>query len=553
MKKNVVFVFFALFFAAYSFPQQTETHLAVNVPFRGHETGMSRAFPKLEELGVKLYRHMTYGDLLWMQVEPQNDEWTFLYSDSAFFNSLGITSLATLYGYCTSYDTIGLQVPWRACEGSGCGWHFSDSLDSKDYVTTLVNRYKNVTKYWEISNELDGHRHRPVGLPPAEVSEFLRMNYRWIKSIDPEAKILQPSLSGTYGMPMGANSWLRILLANGAYDYFDILGYHDYNSWWTLPAHVDSIRRAFADFGYEPKPMWVTECSVSSDPTTNITPRYSSPEEQAADVWRRAVLLFAEGVEKFFWHPFWSGAYRPWIEFGLLDSEGNKKKSFYSFRLLLNEIDPFVAAEKLSYGEVTNDNLAGGDGIWCVKFTFEDGSEKFVAWSPDEQTYSLQLPGFDAAEVTLVVPRYIAPDSETAVFRRDTVRVTDGAVSLALTGFPVLIKGLEFVEVESGNSLPREFTLSQNYPNPFNPTTTIKYSIPNIGGVETLFTESGGHATSLRVYDILGEEVATLVNEKQTPGDYAVQFDAGDLPSGVYFYTLRVGGFVSAKKMLLLK
>ncbi len=96
-------------------------------------------------------------------------------------------------------------------------------------------------------------------------------------------------------------------------------------------------------------------------------------------------------------------------------------------------------------------------------------------------------------------------------------------------------------------TLPNKFELMQNYPNPFNPTTTIKYSIPVIAGVETL------HATSLQIYNVLGQKVATLVNEKQAPGTYSVQFDASELPSGIYFYTLRAGNFAATKKMILLK
>ena len=90
----------------------------------------------------------------------------------------------------------------------------------------------------------------------------------------------------------------------------------------------------------------------------------------------------------------------------------------------------------------------------------------------------------------------------------------------------------------------------QNYPNPFNPVTTIQYKIP---AVET------GHApslqTSLTVYDILGKEVATLVNGNQRPGKYEVVFDAGrySLSSGVYFYKLEVGKFSVTRKFMLLK
>ncbi len=100
---------------------------------------------------------------------------------------------------------------------------------------------------------------------------------------------------------------------------------------------------------------------------------------------------------------------------------------------------------------------------------------------------------------------------------------------------------------EEETEQPFNFELSQNYPNPFNPTTTIKYTIPKLNGVETRYS------TSLRIYNILGEEVATLVNKPQAPGFYEVKFDASNLPSGVYFYTLRAGNSVLTKKMILMK
>ncbi len=102
----------------------------------------------------------------------------------------------------------------------------------------------------------------------------------------------------------------------------------------------------------------------------------------------------------------------------------------------------------------------------------------------------------------------------------------------------------EIIEVEIG--APTKFELTQNYPNPFNPTTTISYAIPS---VETR------HALSVQliVYDLLGRKVATLVNEKQSPGNYSVEFDASKLSSGIYFYRLSAGGFVSVKKMILMK
>jgi len=89
--------------------------------------------------------------------------------------------------------------------------------------------------------------------------------------------------------------------------------------------------------------------------------------------------------------------------------------------------------------------------------------------------------------------------------------------------------------------IPGSYYLKPNYPNPFNPSTTISYSIPEISFV------------TLKVYDVLGNEIATLLNEEKTAGSYEVEFIATDLPSGIYFYTLTTGSFTLTKKMILLR
>lgn len=100
----------------------------------------------------------------------------------------------------------------------------------------------------------------------------------------------------------------------------------------------------------------------------------------------------------------------------------------------------------------------------------------------------------------------------------------------------------ELVSVEEENKpSPAEFSLSQNYPNPFNSTTRITYSIKEGGFV------------SLKIYDILGNEIAKLVNVVQSPGAYSAVFNASECPSGIYIYTIEVNDFISTKKMLLLK
>ncbi len=92
-----------------------------------------------------------------------------------------------------------------------------------------------------------------------------------------------------------------------------------------------------------------------------------------------------------------------------------------------------------------------------------------------------------------------------------------------------------------GSNLPEKFELKQNFPNPFNPNTVISYSIAKSENV------------SIKIYDILGKEVQTLVNEVKNPGSYNVMFNAQNLSSGVYFYRLTAGNFTDIKKMTLVK
>ncbi len=99
---------------------------------------------------------------------------------------------------------------------------------------------------------------------------------------------------------------------------------------------------------------------------------------------------------------------------------------------------------------------------------------------------------------------------------------------------------------EENNPIPEEFFLEQNYPNPFNPVTKIKYSIPQAGTRHAL-------SVQLKIYDVLGNEIATLVNEIKSAGIYEVNFNADKLSSGVYYYKLTAGNFTQAKKMILLR
>jgi photosystem II stability/assembly factor-like uncharacterized protein len=108
------------------------------------------------------------------------------------------------------------------------------------------------------------------------------------------------------------------------------------------------------------------------------------------------------------------------------------------------------------------------------------------------------------------------------------------------------------VEQSDDDIAVSDFVLEQNYPNPFNPSTKIKYTIPPQQNPLQGRDYRGGLIT-LKVYDILGNEIATLVNEEKTAGSYEVSYDANTLSSGIYFYTLNAGSFIETKKMVLLR
>ncbi len=109
-------------------------------------------------------------------------------------------------------------------------------------------------------------------------------------------------------------------------------------------------------------------------------------------------------------------------------------------------------------------------------------------------------------------------------------------------------------ENQNKNIQPTEFRLEQNYPNPFNPVTKISFVIPNVvGNLSSQASRNDNTMVTLKVYDVLGKEVATLVNEVKSVGSYEVDFDASNLSSGVYFYQLKSGSFMQIKKMILLK
>ncbi|HZW39865.1 MAG TPA: T9SS type A sorting domain-containing protein [Ignavibacteriaceae bacterium] len=135
-------------------------------------------------------------------------------------------------------------------------------------------------------------------------------------------------------------------------------------------------------------------------------------------------------------------------------------------------------------------------------------------------------------------------ESEQSTVMSDLKSVYTDGFNVWATGDngTILRKFLIWVDVdEMYNNLTNDFELSQNYPNPFNPSTKIKYTIPKQGLV------------TIKVYDVLGKEIAQLINEKKNIGEYEVEFDGSRLSSGIYFYQIQAGEYLQTRKMVLMK
>ena len=169
--------------------------------------------------------------------------------------------------------------------------------------------------------------------------------------------------------------------------------------------------------------------------------------------------------------------------------------------------------------------FSGGNGFSILYDNVEEYDPVLDKWTEKTPIIS---PRWGASACTLDDKIYVIGGADINNQRLSTVEVYNPALD-PITSVEVDVRLLD------------KFTLEQNYPNPFNPTTTIKYSVPKLSFI------------TLKIYDVLGSEVALLVNEEKRVGTYELKWDAANLSSGVYFYRLQAGSFVETKSMLLVK
>ena len=205
---------------------------------------------------------------------------------------------------------------------------------------------------------------------------------------------------------------------------------------------------------------------------------------------------------------------------------------------------------KFQLAASTINGVTSGD--FTIRFNFEvlefESLENTRMMDAVHLEYSLRDPGI--LKIAMAQANGIT-DIDAILFginfrTKDSVHLSNDIISLdegllwneESKAMPV---SLRYTEIDLGNNRPMVIVLKQNSPNPFNPTTTIEFSVQRESGVV------------LKVYNVSGQEVATLVEEKLTPGIHSVVWDAKGMPSGTYFYTIKSVGYAETKKMLLLK
>ncbi|MBZ0201119.1 MAG: glycosyl hydrolase 53 family protein, partial [Ignavibacteriaceae bacterium] len=238
--------------------------------------------------------------------------------------------------------------------------------------------------------------------------------------------------------------------------------------------------------------------------------------------------LIAKGVDfdiiGLSYYPWWHGTLSD-LEFNVNDLAQRYGKNI----ILLETAYPWT----LTWNDNTN-NIVGNSNQLLPGYPAEvEGQKKFIV---DIKNLIKNIPNNKGSGFFYWEPDWITAPQLGSPWENVTLFDFSGELLNSITAFDSTYSGLS-----NSNGLINSFSLKQNFPNPFNPATIIEYSIPTYSHV------------TIKVYDILGVEIKTVVNEVQTPGDYKKYFDGSKLSNGVYFYQLKANGLVSVKKMILLR
>jgi len=306
----------------------------------------------------------------------------------------------------------------------------------------------------------------------------------------------------------------------GTHDYFD----EDNTADWTKLKSVS-----------QNKPIWVTEVSTPTFDPYDITSKNAVVQAK----WIDRSFTLAD-VSAFAMFAFYDSLAPSGNVTSLVIYNGNSiiiPKRYYGFKQFVNFVRP---------GYVRVNAVSDNQNIYVSSY-INPAKDTLVLVAINDTDIVLSNITFHCPASTLPVLQYETcdvPDYNTT--QLDSIAPPFGGIFTAdmqatsIKTFVILLNQPTGISNKSV-SLPVTYSLSQNYPNPFNPTTTIGYSVPKSGLV------------TIKIYDVLGRKVETLINEQKIPGNYKIAFNAGKLSSGIYFYRMQSGNFSQTKKLLLLK
>jgi O-glycosyl hydrolase len=327
---------------------------------------------------------------------------------------------------------------------------------------------------------------------------------------------LDPAQGGMFADTAAVNS-VDIV---GTHNYFD----EDNTANWTKLKSVSKN-----------KPIWVTEASTSSFLPYDITSKNAVVQAK----WIHRSFTLAD-VRAFNMYSFYDTLPATGNVATLVIYKGNSviiPKRYYGFKQFVNFVRPgYVRVNATS----NNINL-------YVSSYLSPAKDTLVVVAINDTNIVLSGVNFNCPISTFPVVQYATcdnPDYSTTQLGNISAPVNGNfTADMQAMCIKTFIVPLNRQTGVSGDAIyqPMSFGLSQNYPNPFNPSTVISYQLSAVSNVK------------LTVYDILGREIVTLLNEVKSPGTYTATFDATDLMSGVYFYRLQAGSFIETKKLILLR
>lgn len=351
----------------------------------------------LTDLHVEVVRQLTNADALWDTVEPKEGVWNWTNTDTAL-QALSVSSEPVVDLFAMQYASP--NAPWKT---SGT-FEKTMTPEAETYIRTVVGRYKDIVKYWEIGNEMDHWRAADPGvaapknlsadskLPqlkptdgysPEAQGKFFAAAAAIVREVDPDAVMVMPGMASVESYQTG--TWLPEFVQGAGTNAFDVVNYHDYKSWDGMQNRFNALHTAMQTLGISEKPIWLTETGSTADATLTQRTNYpNSTTTEAADVLRRLLTALSNGVNVAIWHTYISSpslnGTNAWRGYGLRDENGAQYPSYSAYQAL-GESFPATSVQ----------NISATAGMYVMKITPVSGPVTYAVWGSGTWTVPAEI------------------------------------------------------------------------------------------------------------------------------------------------------------------